>query len=424
MRKIESYMSEQELLGRIEQLKSEGVAEKQITVVSREELEGSSLNYTDVNYKTSEGSAWDKIVSWFSAEDPEERVMTGLNLNPQEEEEYKEALDSGKILLYVNDEIEGDTTDYPKDPLLEDDEDRVDRGDSAERPRSTPGSAHSPGVTGAAGATAAAGGIGSDEKDENRYVDGAEQPEIDRETDSVPGSAHNEGTTEVEGGVGGRDENRYVDGAERPEIEEDYQYGDKDNRAINDDMVEGRRDQNVVDTGRDEPVDDKEGRYSVDDRALNTTGAGAANDEFADRDDLTEEEKIQLREERLNVDKERVQTGEVNVDKHVETDHQEFDVPVEREEVTVERRPVDGDRPAGDIDGDDRDSINVSVNEERVNVDKEDVVSEEVVVKKEKIRDTEHVSEDVRREDVDIDETTNDRGRLDDDRLDRDKDRP
>jgi uncharacterized protein (TIGR02271 family) len=114
----------------------------------------------------------------------------------------------------------------------------------------------------------------------------------------------------------------------------------------------------------------------------------------------------------------------VNVDKHVETEHQEFDVPVEREEVTVERRPVDGDRPAGGIDGDDRDSINVSVNEERVNVDKEDVVSEEVVVKKDKVRDTEHVSEDVRREDVDIDETTNDRGRLDDDRLDRDKDRP
>ena len=384
MRKIESYMSEQELLGRIEQLKSEGIAENQITVVSREELEGSSLNYTDVNYKTSEGSTWDKIVSWFSAEDPEERVMTGLNLNPQEEEEYKEALDSGKILLYVNDEIEGDTTDYPKDPLLEDDEDRVDRGDSAERPRSTPGSAHSPGVTGAAGATAAAGGIGSDEKDENRYVDGAE----------------------------------------RPEIERDYQYGDRDNRAINDDMVEGRRDQNVVDTERDAPLDEREGRYSVDDRALNTTGAGAANDEFADRDDLTEEEKIQLREERLNVDKERVQTGEVNVDKHVETEHQEFDVPVEREEVSVERRPVDGDRPAGDIDGDDRDSINVSVNEERVNVDKEDVVSEEVVVKKDKVRDTEHVSEDVRREDVDIDETTNDSGRLDDDRLDRDKDRP
>ena len=422
MRKIESYMSEQELLGRIEQLKSEGVAEKQITVVSREELEGSSLNYTDVNYKTSEGSAWDKIVSWFSAEDPEERVMTGLNLNPQEEEEYKEALDSGKILLYVNDEIEGDTTDYPKDPLLEDDEDRVDRGESAERPRSTPSGAHSPGVTGAAGAAAATGGIGSDEKDENRYVDGAERPEIEREIGSVPGSAHNEGTTEVEGGTGRRDENRYVDGAERPEIEEDYQYANRDNRAINDDMVEGRRDQNVVNTDRDAPLDEREGRYGVDERALNTSGA--ANDEFADRDDLTEEEKIQLREERLNVDKERVQTGEVNVDKHIETEHQEFDVPVEREEVTVERRPVDGDRPASDIDGDDRDSINVSVNEERVNVDKEDVVSEEVVVKKDKVRDTEHVSEDVRREDVDIDETTNDRGRLDDDRLDRDKDRP
>ncbi|MFC3419291.1 DUF2382 domain-containing protein [Salinicoccus hispanicus] len=374
MRKIESYTSEQEMLGRIEQLKSDGINEDQITVVSREELEGSSLNYTDVNYKTSEGSTWDKVVSFFSAEQPEDRVMTNLNLSSQEEEEYRQALDSGKILLYVNDEMEGDTTDYPTDPLLEDDSDRVDTGESADRPASTPGSAHSPGVTGAAGATAAAGGIGSDR---------------------------------------GRDENSYIDGAENPEIEEDYQYEGKDNRAINDDMVEGRRDQNVVDTERDSALGEREGRYNVDERALN-------NDEFSDRTDLTEEEKLQLREERLNVDKENVKTGEVNIDKHVETDHQEFDVPVERDEVTIERRPVDGDRPAGDIGTTDNDSINVSVNEERVNVEKEDVVSEEVVVKKDKIKDTEHVSEDVRREDVDIDETDSTRGTLGNDRSDRD----
>lgn len=386
MRKIESYTSEQEMLGRIEQLKSEGINEDQITVVSREEIEGSSLNYTDVNYKTSEGSAWDKIVSWFSAEEPEDRVMTNMNLSSQEEDEYKQALDSGKILLYVNDEMKGDTTDYPTDPLLDDDTDRVDTGESADRPVATPSSAHSPGVTGAAGATAATGGIGSDR---------------------------------------GRDENSYVDGAERPEVGTDYRDENKDNRVINDDMVEGRRDQNVVDTERDGALGEREGRYNVDDRALN-------NDEFADRTDLTDEEKIQLREERLNVDKENVKTGEVNIEKHVETDHQEFDVPVEREEVTIERRPVDGNRPAGDIGTTDNDSINVSINEERVNVEKEDVVSEEVVVKKDKIKDTEHVSEDVRREDVDIDETDsttgalgNDRSRdgLDNDRLDNDRNR-
>ncbi|GAB3068533.1 DUF2382 domain-containing protein [Salinicoccus sesuvii] len=386
MRKIESYTSEQEMLGRIEQLKSEGVNEDQITVVSREELEGSSLNYTDVEYKTSEGSTWDKIVSWFTAEQPEDRVMTNLNLSTQEEDEYKQALDSGKILLYVNDEMEGDTTDYPTDPLLEDDADRVDTGKSANRPDATPGGAHSPGLTGAAGATAATDGIGSDRE---------------------------------------RDENSYVDGAERPEVGTDYSGENTETRVINDDMVEGRRDQNVVDSERDGALGEREGNYNVDDRALN-------NDEFADRTDLTDEEKIQLREERLNVDKENVKTGEVNVEKHVETDHQEFDVPVEREEVTVERRPVDDDRPAGNINETDNDSINVSVNEERVNVEKEDVISEEVVVKKDKIKDTEHVSEDVRREDVDIDETDsttgapgNDRSRdsVDNDRLDNDRNR-
>ncbi|WP_186365491.1 DUF2382 domain-containing protein [Salinicoccus cyprini] len=379
MREIESYTSEQEMLGRIEQLKSEGINEDQITVVSREELEGSSLNYTDVNYKTSEGTTWDKIVSWFSAEQPEERVMSNMNLSSEEEEEYRQALDSGKILLYVNDEIESGTTDYPTDPLLEDESDRVDTGETANRPDSTPGSAHRPGVTGAAGATAAAGGIG----DERR-----------------------------------RHENSYVDGADLPERGQDYRDGERDNRVINDDLVEGRRDQNIVDTERDAPLGEREGVYNVDERALNNNDG--INDEFSDRTDLTDEEKIQLREERLNVDKENVKTGEVNIDKHTETEHQEFDVPVERDEVTIERRPVDGNRPAGDIDATDNDSINVSINEERVNVEKEDVVSEEVVVKKDKVRDTEHVSEDVRREDVDIDETDTSRGTLDNDRLDRD----
>ncbi|MXQ52050.1 YsnF/AvaK domain-containing protein [Salinicoccus hispanicus] len=136
-----------------------------------------------------------------------------------------------------------------------------------------------------------------------------------------------------------------------------------------------------------------------------TAGAYDATDR--NRNVASDEETMELREERLKFEKENVKTGEVGVDKHVETDHQEFDVPVERDEVTVERRPVDNERPADDsafIEGDE--SIRIPVNEERVNVDKESVVSEEVVVKKDKVQDKEHVSEDVRHEDVDIDETT------------------
>ncbi|MBW9235012.1 DUF2382 domain-containing protein, partial [Leptospira santarosai] len=42
----------------------------------------------------------------------------------------------------------------------------------------------------------------------------------------------------------------------------------------------------------------------------------------------------------MNVDKNRVQTGEVNVNKHVVEEEQSVEVPVEREEVYVERRAV------------------------------------------------------------------------------------
>lgn len=128
----------------------------------------------------------------------------------------------------------------------------------------------------------------------------------------------------------------------------------------------------------------------------------------------TDEESLKLHEERLNVDKERVQTGEVNVGKHVVEEEQAIDIPVEREEVYVERRPVNEETASGLTDRDrldGNDSIHVDVNEERVNVSKDDVVSEELVVGKRKVKDTEHVSETVRREEADIDEDSNDNKR-------------
>ncbi|TAA72768.1 YsnF/AvaK domain-containing protein [Planococcus salinarum] len=149
-----------------------------------------------------------------------------------------------------------------------------------------------------------------------------------------------------------------------------------------------------------------------------TTGAGGDLSRGSSTD-AGSEESMKLHEERLNVDKERVQTGEVNVGKHVVEEEQSIDVPVEREEVYVERRPVNDATDSGLIDrggiGKD-DSIHVDVNEERVNVSKDDVVNEELVVGKRKVKDTEHVSETVRREEADIDEETKkDKGPFKDD---------
>ena len=110
---------------------------------------------------------------------------------------------------------------------------------------------------------------------------------------------------------------------------------------------------------------------------------------------------IQLREERLNVDKTAVKTGEVRVGKRVVTEHKTIDVPVEREEVVIERRPASGKAARGDMVDEE---IVVPVKEERVSVTKHPVVTEEVSVGKRKVQDTKHVAETVRKEELDVDE--------------------
>ena len=96
--------------------------------------------------------------------------------------------------------------------------------------------------------------------------------------------------------------------------------------------------------------------------------------------------------------------------KTVETEHVRQNVPVRREEVTVERRPVNERMAAADI-GDD--AIRVPLTQEEVVVEKRPVVKEEIVVRKHAVQDTRVVEADVRKERVDIDDRSRTRGRTD-----------
>jgi uncharacterized protein (TIGR02271 family) len=114
-----------------------------------------------------------------------------------------------------------------------------------------------------------------------------------------------------------------------------------------------------------------------------------------------EEGTLERREERLRVDKQPVQTGEVRIGKEVVEEEQSVDVPVTREQVDVSTRPID--RPAsGDAFQEER--IAVPVTEERVQVDKEARAVEELDVEKVAEEDTERVSETVRREEFRIED--------------------
>jgi len=112
---------------------------------------------------------------------------------------------------------------------------------------------------------------------------------------------------------------------------------------------------------------------------------------------------LELKEERLNVETQPVETGVVRVAKEVTTETQTVDVPVEREEVVIERTPVSGPAVAGTIHASDLqpgEEVTIPVHEEQVRVDKETVVTEEVKVGKRVVKDTERVSGKVRKEQV------------------------
>jgi len=110
---------------------------------------------------------------------------------------------------------------------------------------------------------------------------------------------------------------------------------------------------------------------------------------------------VEVREEQLRASKRPVKAGEVRVRKEVVTEQQTLCVPVEREEVVIERRPASGQaaRGKGLRPGEE---IRIPVKEERVRVDKEAVVTEEVSVGKRKVQGTEEVTGTVRKEKVKV----------------------
>ena len=124
---------------------------------------------------------------------------------------------------------------------------------------------------------------------------------------------------------------------------------------------------------------------------------------------MDSERVMELREERLDVHKDRIQAGEVQIRKEIITETKTIEVPVTREEIVVERRALDGDARDGSIDnlelGADSEEIRVPVSEEFVHIDKKVVPREEVRVSKEKVTDTKKVSEDIRREEAKVDST-------------------
>ena len=131
----------------------------------------------------------------------------------------------------------------------------------------------------------------------------------------------------------------------------------------------------------------------------------AEGEERGDRIDGTTEREDELRvqrtEEELRAGAREREAGEVSVRKTVRTDRERVEVPTRREEVTVDRVPVEGEAVESEIG---EDEVSVPVTEEEVVVEKRPVAKEELRIRKDVVEDTETVEEDVRREEVEIDD--------------------
>jgi uncharacterized protein (TIGR02271 family) len=141
--------------------------------------------------------------------------------------------------------------------------------------------------------------------------------------------------------------------------------------------------------------------HAVADEGVNQS----QGDDLADEDEL----RVQRTEEELAAGTREREAGSVSVRKRVRTDRESVEVPTRREEVHVDRVPINSETSGAEIG---EGEVRVPVTEEEVVVEKHPVAKEEIRIRKDVVEDTQVVEEDVRREEVDVeDATTTRRGR-------------
>ncbi len=126
-----------------------------------------------------------------------------------------------------------------------------------------------------------------------------------------------------------------------------------------------------------------------------------------ERGGLQEDLRVQRSEEELSAGVRERGAGQVNVKKSVRTEREVVRVPKRREEVDIERVPVEGEArvASGATEADiGEDEVVVQVFEEEVVVTKRVVLKEEIRLRKRVVEAEEVVEVDLRKEEVEVDD--------------------
>lgn len=156
---------------------------------------------------------------------------------------------------------------------------------------------------------------------------------------------------------------------------------------------------------------DEDYQYSYDEQYQKDRQAFVADTlPNEERVDLKEEHynapnTLELLEERLTVNKDRIVSGLVKIGKHVVSEDRKVEVELEEERAHIQRNEVN--RPTDRTIGEGTESVEVQLEAERANVSKQTYVTEEVSLGKTTERHVETIIETIRREELDVDNDGN-----------------
>jgi uncharacterized protein (TIGR02271 family) len=108
--------------------------------------------------------------------------------------------------------------------------------------------------------------------------------------------------------------------------------------------------------------------------------------------------KFNIKKEQLDIAKEWMQTGEVNISRETITEEKSFTVPIKREELVIKKRDLTNVSPQPKDNS--TAVIRILLNEEQVEFNKHMVELEDVSIYKQQIQDIKHIEETLKGEET------------------------
>ena len=124
------YHSETELLEKISELRVNGIAEKNMYVVTKDKEEVSIVRgKTHAEIQEADASWWERFTAFLSDEQPARKALHQMDLTEDEANRYLAAVENGAFLLYVDKGDFWDTASHDKGDLTSDVGKKMDTGE-------------------------------------------------------------------------------------------------------------------------------------------------------------------------------------------------------------------------------------------------------------------------------------------------------